>query len=111
MNDDANQIIVVMVTVGSKQEGRDIASALVQENLAACVSFCPIESTYQWQGAVQTDQEWQLMIKTERQQFEGIETRVRSLHSYELPEIIAIPVVEGYTPYLSWVHNQSNAQA
>jgi periplasmic divalent cation tolerance protein len=107
MSDRRNSVILVLVTVGSDAEGKAIASALVDQNLAACVSQFPIHSTYRWQGEIQSEPEWQLMIKTEPGQFEAITTLVRSLHSYDLPEIIAIPVVQGFAPYLSWVQAQS----
>ena len=68
----------------------------------------PISSTYRWQDKIQIDQEWQLIIKSTHQQFEAIENLVKSLHSYDLPEIIALPVVEGHIPYLNWVQQNSN---
>lgn len=107
MSDAGNKVIVVMVTVGAESEGRNIASALINQNLAACVNMFPIQSTYRWQGEIQVDQEWQLIVKTAVGNFDDIEMLVRSLHSYELPEIIALPVVQGYAPYISWVRDCS----
>ncbi|MGB3402118.1 MAG: divalent-cation tolerance protein CutA [Microcoleaceae cyanobacterium] len=94
---------VVFVTASSRQEAEAIATALVQAQLAACVSFTPIHSIYTWNEEICSDEEWQLMIKTDLNQFEALETKILSLHSYEVPEIIAIPIVTGSTAYLNWI--------
>ncbi|WP_346293152.1 divalent-cation tolerance protein CutA, partial [Sphaerothrix gracilis] len=83
------QLGVVLVTASSETEASAIASALVQERLAACVSLVPIQSVYRWQGEVQQETEWQLMIKSDLAQFTALAERVQQLHSYEVPEIIA----------------------
>ena len=106
---DNLQFILVMVTVGSESEGAAIASALVESSFAACVKMFPVSSTYRWQGQVQQDQEWQLLIKTQTARFEAVESLVRSHHSYEVPEIIAIPVTQGSAPYLSWIQQQTSS--
>lgn len=97
------QLGVVLVTASSETEASAIASALVQERLAACVSLAPIQSVYRWQGEVQQETEWQLMIKTDLTQFTALAERVQQLHSYEVPEIIALPIVAGTETYLNWV--------
>jgi len=97
---------VVRVTAGSEAEADAIASALVHEKLAACVSLLPIRSVYTWQGSVHRDPEWQLVIKTDLSQFARLEGRIRELHSYEVPEIIALPVTAGAAPYLRWIGDQ-----
>ncbi|NEQ30270.1 MAG: divalent-cation tolerance protein CutA [Leptolyngbya sp. SIO4C5] len=97
------QFGVVLVTASSETEANTIASALVQERLAACVSLVPIQSVYRWQGEVQQETEWQLMIKTDLAQFTTLAERVQQLHSYEVPEIIALPIVAGTETYLNWV--------
>ncbi len=96
----------VLVTTASQAEAEVIAQTLVEEHLAACVSLFPIQSVYAWQGKVQQEQEWQLVIKTDLQKFERLEARVRSLHSYQVPEIIALPIVAGFAPYLGWINEQ-----
>ena len=95
-----------MVTVGSEEEGAAIASTVVSEQLAACVKVFPVTSTYRWQGTVQCDREWQLIIKTQRDCFQSLESRIRTLHSYDVPEIVAMPIVQGSHPYLSWLEQE-----
>ena len=81
-----------------------IAEALVGERLAACVNRLPgIRSTYRWQGAVTTDDEELLLIKTSAGRFDALRARLLQLHPYELPELIAVPVELGHTAYLDWV--------
>ena len=97
---------VVLVTAGSKEEAGAIAHALVDAKLAACVSITPFQSVYNWQGEVHQDEEWQLMIKTDLSQFPNLEAKIRAIHSYELPEIIALPILQGSQAYLDWIGQQ-----
>ncbi len=97
---------LVLVTASSQSEGEAIAQALLQFKLAACVSLMPIRSLYTWNGEVHNEAEWQLMIKTDLQNFSQLEAKVRELHSYEVPEIIALPILMGSQPYLSWISEQ-----
>ncbi|NET38377.1 MAG: divalent-cation tolerance protein CutA [Cyanothece sp. SIO1E1] len=97
---------VVLVTASSKAEAEAIASTLVGAKLAACVSLMPIQSIYTWQGEVHQDEEWQLVIKTDLDQFTTLETKVQAIHSYEVPEIIALPIVKGANSYLTWISEQ-----
>lgn len=94
---------IVLVTAGSVQEAEAIANSLVNSQLAACVNLVPIQSIYTWQGKLHQEQEWQLLIKTDLSQFQTIAAKIRELHSYELPEIIALPIVAGSQPYLNWI--------
>lgn len=94
---------VVLVTAGSQQEAEAIATYLVKSQLAACVNIIPLRSIYTWQGELQQEQEWQLLIKTDLSQFQTLEAKIRELHSYEVPEIIALPIVAGSQPYLDWI--------
>lgn len=98
--------IVVLVTATSAEEAEAIAHMLVESRLAACVNVFPIRSTYRWQGQVHHDEEWQLTIKTERSQFESLAQAIGEHHSYEVPEIIALPIVAGSQPYLNWMGEQ-----
>jgi periplasmic divalent cation tolerance protein len=83
---------------------QEIAEALVGEQPAACVNRVPgISSTYRWQGAVTTEREELLLIKTTARRFEALKSRLLELHPYELPELIAIPVERGHDAYLEWV--------
>jgi periplasmic divalent cation tolerance protein len=95
---------VVLVTAGSREEAEGIARALVAERLAACASLvAPVTSIYRWQGAVERAEEVLLLIKTRRALVARLEARVRALHSYEVPEVIALPIVAGARPYLAWL--------
>ena len=99
--------IVVYVTVGSPAEGERLANALVEERLAACVNRVgPVRSIYRWQGQIEQSEEELLIIKTKRDLFERLKIRVKELHSYSVPEIIALPIVEGSEPYLKWLKEQ-----
>ena len=98
--------VVILVTATSRQEADAIAQALIADNLAACVSFTQIHSVYKWQGKVNSDDEWQLVIKTHIDKFSQLETKVKEIHSYEVPEIIALPIVAGSLPYLNWISEQ-----
>jgi len=104
--EDNQRFGVVLVTASSQAEAEAIAEALIKAKLAACVSFTPIHSIYTWQGQVHKDQEWQLVIKTDLTQFEALVSRVREVHSYEVPEIIALPIVAGSPSYLQWLGEQ-----
>jgi len=97
--------IVVLVTCGSAREARRIARTLVERRLAACVNVlrAPVESAYRWKGKVESAREIMLAIKTTRKRFVKLEAEVRRLHSYDVPEIIAVPVVRGSRKYLAWV--------
>ena len=96
--------IVVLVTCGSEEEALKIANALVEGYLAACVSLVsPIRSIYRWEGKIWDEKEWLLIIKTQKERFEELEKKVKSVHSYSVPEIISFPVGEGSLPYLNWL--------
>jgi periplasmic divalent cation tolerance protein len=106
--------IVVLVTCGSQKEARHIARALVEARLAACVNVvqAPVESIYRWKGKVERAREFLLMIKTSRKRFAALEAEVRRLHSYDVPEIIALPIERGSQPYLAWIDESvTNAKA
>ena len=103
--------IVVLVTVGSEQEAETIATALLEERLAACVNVTsPVRSLYRWEGRIADDREWQLIIKTQARLFETLAARVRALHSYDVPEIIALPVLAGTTDYVDWIQNETKGE-
>lgn len=103
MNDGGKvQYGVVLVTAPSRDEAEAIAQNLVESKLAACVSLVPIKSIYTWKGELCKEEEWQLLIKTDLAKFESLSAKIRELHSYEVPEIIALPLVAGYPPYLDW---------
>ncbi len=98
--------IVVLITVPSQEAGGRIARTLVEEHLAACVNLVPgLTSVFWWEGGVQTEAEALLIVKTQRPRFEALAARVRSLHPYAVPEIIAVPVAAGNQAYLDWVRD------
>jgi len=94
---------IVLVTTGSEAEARALAGAVVRERLAACATVLPVRSVYLWQGDVCDDPEWQLLLKTDLERFADLSARIRELHSYELPEIIAIALAAGLPEYLQWI--------
>jgi periplasmic divalent cation tolerance protein len=98
------EFIVVFVTCGSEEEALKIAHSLVEERLAACANLVsPVRSIYRWEGKIWDEKEWILIIKTQKERFEELERKVKSLHSYSVPEIIGLPIVEGSSSYLNWL--------
>jgi periplasmic divalent cation tolerance protein len=97
---------VVLVTTETRAEAVSIARQLVQEKLAACVSIAALESIYTWQDQLQQQQEWQMVIKTHLSRFQGLVNRIQELHSYAVPELIALPIVAGSPAYLAWMGEQ-----
>jgi periplasmic divalent cation tolerance protein len=104
MAEHRTDAIVVLMTAGSREEAARLAEMLVGARLAACVQIMPeMESIYHWKGEVRRDPELLLLAKTTRARFEELEREVRALHSYETPEIIALPIVAGSALYLEWL--------
>jgi periplasmic divalent cation tolerance protein len=102
-------VVVVMVTTASQEEAVKIADQVVQSRLAACASTVPtVRSTYWWEGKLMNDQESLLLIKTTSDKFNSLEEAIRKVHSYKVPEIIAIPVGQGFPPYLEWIHRETS---
>ncbi len=100
--------IVVLVTASSERQAETIATALLEERLAACVHVTsPVRSLYRWEGRIVDDQEWQLVIKTQARLFDAVATRVRALHSYDVPEIIALPILDGTADYIDWIQRET----
>jgi periplasmic divalent cation tolerance protein len=102
--------IVVLVTCGSEEESLKIANALVEDHLAACVNLvAPIRSIYRWEGKIWDEKEWLLIIKTQKHRFEELDKKVKSLHSYSVPEIISLPIREGSLAYLNWIRENTES--
>ena len=96
--------VVVLVTTNGPAQGRKIAAALVEKRLAACVNLVShIRSFYRWEGKIQNNRECLLIIKTARQLFSELRAEVERLHSYQVPEVICLPIVEGAAGYLNWI--------
>jgi len=99
-----NNIIIIFITCSSKKEAEVIAGVLLKKRLVACANMVHnISSKFWWNGKIDKAGESLVMVKTKRSLFPGIEREVKKLHSYELPEIIAIPVIAGSKDYLNWV--------
>jgi periplasmic divalent cation tolerance protein len=95
---------LVMTTAGSEEQARTLAKELVERRLAACVTIVGAAcSIYRWQGKIEEEDEKLLLIKTERRQFEPLRSAIRELHSYEVPEVLALPIDAGDADYLAWL--------
>ena len=95
---------IVLSTAGSEDEARKLARHLVEHQLAACVNIVPrVESIYRWQGKVESSQEWLLLIKTSAEKFPAVRDAIRELHSYDLPECVALTIEDGSPDYLQWL--------
>jgi periplasmic divalent cation tolerance protein len=94
---------IILTTASSEAEGNALAEILVTKKLAACVQIMPISSFYTWQGALQKDDEYLLLIKTASELYQQVELIILENHSYEIPEIILLPISEGFPPYFSWI--------
>ena len=100
--------IQVTTTTATKEEAQKIARHLVEQKVAACVQVSgPITSVYRWKGKVETAEEWLCLIKTQESLYSELEKAIISLHSYETPEIIALPIITGSRDYLSWLQNET----
>lgn len=96
--------ISVATTTDSEANARQIAGALLDGHLAACVQIsAPIESRYWWQGKIETTTEWRLTIKTRAALFDDLSSAIRTVHPYSVPQILALPIVAGNRDYLAWI--------
>jgi periplasmic divalent cation tolerance protein len=101
-----SEALIVFVTVPTRADGERIAEALVGERLAACVNVLgPVRSIYRWQGEVCRDDEHLLIIKTTRAHYAELEARVKALHTYDVPEVVALPIEMGSAEYLRWIES------
>jgi periplasmic divalent cation tolerance protein len=97
---------IVLTTCGSEDEAQRIANYLVENQLAACVNLIPqVNSIYRWQGKVESAWEWLLLVKTTAQKFPQVRDAIRGLHSYEVPECVAISIEDGSASYLQWIED------
>ena len=104
--------IVVLTTAGTAAEADAIATALVERQLAACVQIIgPVASIYRWQGVVERSEERLLLVKTTDVAYAQVDAAIRELHSYECPEVIALPIDAGSENYLAWLREQVSATA
>ena len=99
---------MVLTTIPNKEAGEKIARNLIEKRLAACVTISPpSHSLYWWQGKIEEEEEHVLLIKTKKELFSKLERKILELHPYEVPEIIAIPLIKGYIKYLDWIDKET----
>ena len=102
-----SQVLIVFCSCGAEEEATRIASALVEERLAACVNILPgMQSIYRWHGVIERAGELLLLIKTTEAQLAALRVRIEALHSYDTPEVIALPIAGGSERYLAWLREQ-----
>ncbi|MBN1288879.1 MAG: divalent-cation tolerance protein CutA [Actinobacteria bacterium] len=102
------EFIQVFTTVGDRDEAELISRTVVEEGIAACGQIMgPVSSIYRWEGKVESSVEWLVIFKTVSGNYNKIEQAVRRIHSYDVPEIIAVPVIEGSREYLSWLSKET----
>ena len=99
----ATDYISIYVTAGSKEEAQKIARTVVEKRLAACANVSPIESIYWWKGKVQEQVEYSMLLKTRRSKLGEVIEAVRAVHSYDVPCIVALPILAGHQDYLKWI--------
>ena len=96
--------ILVLSTASSMEEAESIADSLVEEGLAACVQLIPnLRSVYRWQGKIQKEEEILVLVKSQKKLFQSIKKKIQELHSYDVPEIVALPITDGSKEYLDWI--------
>jgi periplasmic divalent cation tolerance protein len=106
---DSTEIVVVYVTCPENDAAR-IARSIVERKLAACVNIVPtVRSIYRWQGVIEDQPESLLIMKTAQSRFDALRAGVIEVHPYEVPEVVALPIVAGHSPYLGWVREMSEA--
>lgn len=103
--------LIIFVTTPNEDEARRIAETLVNERLAACVNIISgVESIYRWQGQIERDREFLLIIKSITGRYTALEQRVKELHSYTTPEVIAFKIERGSPSYLDWIHDSTKSE-
>ena len=102
--------IAIMTTTDSLAAARSLAAALVERKLVACAQISSIQSYYTWQGAVQNDEEYRLLMKTTGERYPDVEAAILELHSYDLPAIVALDITQAYGPYAEWVADSVSAK-
>ena len=103
----SGEYVLVYTTAGCREEAEKLAEALVAERLAACVKMTEVTSVYRWEGKTNRDEEILLSAKTTKAGYPDVEKRIKELHSYKCPEIIAVPIIEGSKDYLAWIREET----
>jgi periplasmic divalent cation tolerance protein len=108
MRVSSQRVVVVLITTPNRREAGRIAAAVVNKKLAACANLVTsVSSIFRWRGQVRKSREALLIVKTSARRYAALEKFVRSIHSYDVPEIIALSVDQGLGPYLAWVHKET----
>jgi periplasmic divalent cation tolerance protein len=108
MNMSRSKVLIVLVMASSRREAKKIGEAVVKEKLAACVNILSgVSSVFRWQGKLQRSREALLMVKTTERRYAALEGLIRSMHSYEVPEIIALKINKGLSQYTAWVERET----
>jgi periplasmic divalent cation tolerance protein len=104
----AGAAILVLTNMPDRASAQSLARSLVEARLAACVSIgAPVESLYHWRGEIETAQEFPVLVKTRAERYAEVEAAIRARHPYELPEIVAVTIDDGYAPYLRWIADET----
>ncbi|MCL5985782.1 MAG: divalent-cation tolerance protein CutA [Actinobacteria bacterium] len=102
-----NEFVQIITAASERSDAEKIAKVLLGKRLAACVQIIgPITSNYWWRGNIETDEEWLCFIKSNKSNYEDVEKAVKEIHPYEIPEIIAMPIVAGLPDYLAWLKGE-----
>ena len=107
-SDISSSLCIVMTACGNRAAAKQIATRLVEERAAACINLLPIYSVYRWQGEVQSEDEWLLLIKTRAETVSQMRDRIKALHPYEVPEILVLPVQDADADYLAWLMDNTD---
>jgi periplasmic divalent cation tolerance protein len=102
---NANEYSIVLTTCGARKDAQPVIDALIAARLTPCVQTMSINSTYVWEGELRNEDEVLLLIKSKTTDFEEIKRTILKLHPYELPEIVRVPIADGFDRYLSWIDN------
>ena len=101
------KFIQVLTTVKNEEDAVEIANKLLENRLGSCVQIIgPVRSTYWWMGKIETEEEWMCVVKSEKNYFKEIEDEIKKIHPYEVPEIVAIPIVLGSRNYFEWLNDE-----
>ena len=100
--------ILILTQMPDRASAQSLARSLVEARLAACISIgAPVESLYHWHGQIETTQEVPLVVKTRADRYRAVEAAIKARHPYELPEILAVPVVDGLSRYVEWIADET----
>ena len=101
------EFIQVFTTINDRSKAKEIAETLLEKRLAACVQISgPVSSLYRWQGKIAEDEEWLLIIKSDKEHYYELEKEVKRIHGYDVPEILAVPISDGNDAYLEWLEKE-----